>query len=138
MIIGTSGRSALALGKSSSPLIPGMLMSDRITTNIAASPGDGGRGSEHAPRKLDLLVGLWRLNAATGKHVSFSSVKERLSRSFEGDLALPISAAGLEAIEAAPPSWAVTLALGENPREVALVNKTTELRNISELTPRIL
>jgi hypothetical protein len=45
---------------------------------------------------------------------------------------------GLEAIEAAPPSWAVTLALGENPREVALVNKTTELGNISELTPRIL
>ena len=44
----------------------------------------------------------------------------------------------LEAIEAAPPSWAVTLALGENPREVALVNKTTELGNISELTPRIL
>jgi hypothetical protein len=32
----------------------------------------------------------------------------------------------------------VTLALGENPREVALVNKTTELGNISELAPRIL
>ena len=30
MMIGTSGRSALALGKSSRPLIPGMLMSDRI------------------------------------------------------------------------------------------------------------
>ena len=45
---------------------------------------------------------------------------------------------GLEAKEAAPPSWAVTLALGENPREVALVNKTTELGNISEFTPRIL
>ena len=51
---------------------------------------------------------------------------------------LPIPAAGLETIEAAPPSWAVTLALGENPREVALVNKTTELGNISELAPRIL
>ena len=59
-------------------------------------------------------------------------------RSFKGDVALPIPAAGLEAIEAAPPSWAVTLALRENPREVALVNKTTELGNISELTPRIL
>ena len=34
---------------------------------------------------------------------------------------------GLEAIEAAPPSWTVTLALGENTREVALVNQTTEL-----------
>jgi len=56
----------------------------------------------------------------------------------EGDVALPIPAVGLEAKEAAPPSWAVTLALGENPREVALVNKTTELGNISELTPRIL
>ena len=55
-----------------------------------------------------------------------------------GDLVLPIAAAGLEAIEAAPPSRAVSLALGENPREVALVNKTTELGNISELTPRIL
>ena len=46
---------------------------------------------------------------------------------FKGDVALPISAAGLEAIEAAPSSWAVTFALGENPREVALVNKATEL-----------
>ena len=31
MITGTSGRRALALGRSSRPLIPGMLMSDRIT-----------------------------------------------------------------------------------------------------------
>jgi hypothetical protein len=30
MMIGTSGRAAFALGRSSSPLIPGMLMSDRI------------------------------------------------------------------------------------------------------------
>jgi hypothetical protein len=30
MMIGTSGRAALALGNSSSPLIPGMLMSERI------------------------------------------------------------------------------------------------------------
>ena len=30
MMTGTSGRSALALGKSSRPLIPGMLMSERI------------------------------------------------------------------------------------------------------------
>jgi len=30
MMIGTSGRIAFALGKSSSPLIPGMLMSDKI------------------------------------------------------------------------------------------------------------
>jgi len=29
MIVGTSGRMAFALGKSSRPLIPGMLMSDR-------------------------------------------------------------------------------------------------------------
>ena len=58
--------------------------------------------------------------------------------SFKGDVALPIPAAGLEAIEAAPPAWAMTLAFGENPGEVALVDKTTELGNISELTPRIL
>ena len=30
MMTGTSGRSALALGKSSRPFIPGMLMSERI------------------------------------------------------------------------------------------------------------
>ena len=30
MMIGTSGRMAFALGSSSSPLMPGMLMSDRI------------------------------------------------------------------------------------------------------------
>ena len=30
MMIGTSGRTAFALGRSSSPLIPGMLMSDRM------------------------------------------------------------------------------------------------------------
>jgi hypothetical protein len=45
---------------------------------------------------------------------------------------------GLEAIEAAPPPRAVTLALGENPREVALVNKTTELGDFNEFAPRIL
>jgi hypothetical protein len=32
---GTSGRSAFAFGKSSSPLIPGMLMSDWIRINDA-------------------------------------------------------------------------------------------------------
>jgi hypothetical protein len=69
---------------------------------------------------------------------SYGRERSAFRRSFKGDVALPIPAAGLEAIEAAPPSWAVTLALGENPREVALVNKTTELGNISELTQRIL
>ena len=44
----------------------------------------------------------------------------------------------LEAIEEAPPSWALTLALGENACEVALVNKAAELRNISKLSPRVL
>src|SRR6516162_4066977 len=35
MMTGTSGRRALALGKSSRPLIPGMLMSERIKINDA-------------------------------------------------------------------------------------------------------
>ena len=37
MITGTSGRSALALGKSSRPLIPGMLMSERIKISDASA-----------------------------------------------------------------------------------------------------
>ena len=37
MMIGTSGRAALVLGSSSRPLIPGMLMSDRIKISEAAS-----------------------------------------------------------------------------------------------------
>jgi hypothetical protein len=45
---------------------------------------------------------------------------------------------GLEAIEAAPPSRAVTLALGKNAREVALVHKAAELGNFGELQPRVL
>ena len=35
MMIGTSGRAAFALGSSSSPLMPGMLMSDRIRMSDA-------------------------------------------------------------------------------------------------------
>src|SRR6185312_10067681 len=35
IIIGTSGRAALALGKSSRPLMPGMLMSERIKIRAA-------------------------------------------------------------------------------------------------------
>ena len=62
----------------------------------------------------------------------------KLTSAHCGQMSAPRPHRGLEAIEAAPPSWAVTLALGENPREVALVNKTTELGNISELAPRIL
>ena len=37
MMTGTSGRAALAFGNSSRPLIPGMLMSDRIRINDAAA-----------------------------------------------------------------------------------------------------
>jgi hypothetical protein len=71
------------------------------------------------------------------------AVEERLSAVFQrlrraSNLSGAKTFMGLEAIEAAPPSRAVTLALGENPREVALVNKTTELGNINELTPRVL
>src|ERR1700733_9842615 len=41
MMTGTSGRSALALGKSSIPLIPGMLMSERIKmSDTPAASGD--------------------------------------------------------------------------------------------------
>ena len=54
MMTGTSGRSALALGKSSSPLIPGMLMSERIkmsdTPCRIGDPlkcGGGGLGKLH-------------------------------------------------------------------------------------------
>jgi hypothetical protein len=73
------------------------------------------------------------------KPISFSREKMMgFARSLPIQRLLPIPAAGLETIEAAPPSWTVTLALGENPREVALVDKTTELGNISELAPRIL
>jgi hypothetical protein len=71
-----------------------------------------------------------------GREKRLSAVFQRLRRASNPSGAKSLM--GLEAIEATPPSWAVTLALGENPREVALVNKTTELRNISELTPRIL
>jgi hypothetical protein len=35
IMTGTSGRSAFAFGESSRPLIPGMLMSDKITINDA-------------------------------------------------------------------------------------------------------
>ena len=37
MMTGTSGRSAFALGKSSRPLIPGMLMSETIRMSEAAA-----------------------------------------------------------------------------------------------------
>ena len=40
-------------------------------------------------------------------------------------------------MKATPPSRAVTLAPGENPRELALVNKAAELGNINELPARI-
>jgi hypothetical protein len=42
------------------------------------------------------------------------------------------------AMEAAPPSRAVTLAPGKNPREVALVNKAAELADIGELPAGVL
>src|SRR5580704_7318972 len=45
---------------------------------------------------------------------------------------------GLTAIEAAPPSWTVTLAPGKDPGEVALVNKAAELGNIGKLPVRVL
>jgi hypothetical protein len=41
-------------------------------------------------------------------------------------------------MEAAPTPRTVTLALGENPREVALVDEAAELGDISELPPRVL
>ena len=44
---------------------------------------------------------------------------------------------GLTAVEAAPPSRTVTLALGENTREVALVDKPTELGNVREPPARL-
>src|ERR1700719_2505110 len=53
MMIGTSGRAALALGNSSRPLIPGMLISDRIRMRTVACIGDalkcggGGLGKLH-------------------------------------------------------------------------------------------
>jgi hypothetical protein len=37
MMTGTSGRAALAFGNSSRPVIPGMLMSERIRINYAAA-----------------------------------------------------------------------------------------------------
>ena len=40
---------------------------------------------------------------------------------------------GLTVVEAAPTSRTVSLAFGENPREVALVDKAAELGDISEL-----
>jgi hypothetical protein len=43
----------------------------------------------------------------------------------------------LESIEATPPSRTVTFAPGKDAREMALVNKTAELRNIGEFLPRI-
>jgi hypothetical protein len=44
----------------------------------------------------------------------------------------------LEPIETTPSSRTVTLAPGKDAREMALVNKTAELRNIGEFPPRIL
>ena len=57
-----------------------------------------------------------------------------------GRASIPVAQkiSGLQSIEAAPPSRTVTLALGKDAREMALVNKTAELRNIGEFPPRIL
>ena len=44
----------------------------------------------------------------------------------------------LGAIEAAPPTWTVTFVLGKHSREVALVNKATDLGNIRKLPTRLL
>jgi hypothetical protein len=54
---GTSGRSAFAFGKSSGPLIPGMLMSDKIRINDAPAASLSRQGREEwalptAPFKL--------------------------------------------------------------------------------------
>ncbi len=56
MMIGTSGRIALAFGNSSSPLMPGMLMSDRIRIS------DGRR-----PRRCVASASLRRLGKIHGK-----------------------------------------------------------------------
>jgi hypothetical protein len=41
-------------------------------------------------------------------------------------------------VEAAPPSWTVTLAPAKNTREVALVDKAAELGDIGKLPIRFL
>jgi hypothetical protein len=87
-------------------------------------------------RQPGIIYNATKARARAAPAVKLSAVFQRLRRASNPSGAKNFM--GLEAIEAAPPSWAVTLALGENPREVALVNKTTELGNISEFTPRIL
>ena len=48
MMTGTSGRAAFAFGRSSSPLMPGMLMSDRIRISEAPSGvADDARSASH-------------------------------------------------------------------------------------------
>jgi hypothetical protein len=47
MMIGTPGRAALAWGNSSSPLIPGILMSDRIRMSDRSPASWGGLGKLH-------------------------------------------------------------------------------------------
>ena len=71
MMIGTSGRSALALGKSSRPLIPGMLMSDRIKMS-EASPASlmrsalGRLGKLHGePAFAEVAPNGWRNKTST-------------------------------------------------------------------------
>jgi hypothetical protein len=83
---GTSGRSAFAFSKSSRPLIPGMLMSDKIRINdapagVAEQPRQGGMGVAHgsiqAAASWPKLNGLINVLDGAGTHPGLSLIVAR-------------------------------------------------------------
>ena len=84
MMTGTSGRAALAFGNSSRPVIPGMLMSERIRINDApaaslislrALSADCAKSIVKRPSRMSRL-NCWRNSAST----SGSSSTTRISK----------------------------------------------------------